>query len=65
MDAYVCYNKTMNNLNLLARELRKIKQHKNENRLGYKVIRFWHNDIDENIEGVYQKLKRHFEIDEE
>lgn len=24
--------------------------------LGYKIIRFWNNDIDQNIEGVYQKL---------
>ena len=23
---------------------------------GYKVIRFWNNDINENIDGVYQKL---------
>ncbi len=23
---------------------------------GYKVIRFWNNEIDNNIEGVYQKL---------
>ena len=25
-------------------------------KLGYKVIRFWNNDIDNNIEGVYQRL---------
>ena len=24
--------------------------------LGYKVVRFWNNDINENIDGVYQKL---------
>lgn len=24
---------------------------------GYKVIRFWNNDIDENLEGVFSKLK--------
>ena len=24
---------------------------------GYKVIRFWNNDIDDNIEGVYEILK--------
>ena len=24
--------------------------------LGYKVIRFWNNDIDKNLEGVYEKL---------
>jgi len=23
---------------------------------GYKVIRFWNNEVDENIEGVYQKI---------
>ena len=32
-------------------------------KLGYKVIRFWNNDIDKNIEGVYQELKRVFGID--
>ncbi len=26
------------------------------NSLGYKVIRFWNNDIDNNIEGVYENL---------
>lgn len=25
---------------------------------GYKVIRFWNNDIDNNIEGVYEVLQR-------
>lgn len=30
---------------------------------GYKVIRFWNNDIDSNIEGVYEKLKEVFEVD--
>ena len=29
---------------------------------GYKVIRFWNNDIDNNIDGVFQKLKEVFEI---
>ncbi len=29
---------------------------------GYKVIRFWNNDIDKNISGVYNKLKEVFEI---
>ena len=24
---------------------------------GYKIIRFWNNDIDNNIEGVYSKLQ--------
>ena len=28
---------------------------------GYKVYRFWNNDIDNNIEGVYQKLLEIFE----
>lgn len=32
------------------------------NLLGYKVIRFWNNDIDKNIEGVYSKLKEEFGI---
>ena len=27
---------------------------------GYKVVRFWNNDIDFNIEGVYQKLEEVF-----
>ena len=26
---------------------------------GYKVIRFWNNDIDNNIEGVYQEILKH------
>lgn len=26
---------------------------------GYKVIRFWNNDIDNNIEGVYEEIVRH------
>ncbi len=26
---------------------------------GYKVIRFWNYDIDNNIEGVYQKILKH------
>ena len=30
--------------------------------LGYKVIRFWNNDIDYNIEGVYQKLQDIFDV---
>ena len=29
---------------------------------GYKVLRFWNNDIDKNIDGVYEKLKEVFEI---
>ena len=24
--------------------------------VGYKVLRFWNNEIDDNIEGVYQKI---------
>ena len=31
---------------------------------GYKVIRFWNNDIDKNIKGVYEKLKEIFELEE-
>lgn len=33
-------------------------------KLGYKVFRFWNNDIDNNIEGVYEELKRLFGIKE-
>lgn len=29
---------------------------------GFKVVRFWNNDIDNNIDGVYEKLKEIFEI---
>jgi len=29
---------------------------------GYKIIRFWNNDIDNNISGVYEKLQEIFEI---
>ncbi len=31
--------------------------------LGYKVIRFWNNDINDNMEGVYLKLQEIFEIE--
>ena len=34
------------------------------NSKGYKVYRFWNNEIDENIDGVYQKLKEIFGITE-
>ena len=33
--------------------------------LGYKLIRFWNNEIDENIDGVYEKLKLEFGIIED
>ena len=29
---------------------------------GFKVIRFWNNEIDNNIDGVYKKLKEDFNI---
>lgn len=29
---------------------------------GYKLVRFWNNEIDNNIEGVYLKLKEVFNI---
>ena len=32
------------------------------NSLGFKVIRFWNNDIDKNIAGVYKILQREFEV---
>ena len=32
-------------------------------KLGYKVIRFWNNDIDKNLDGVYKILQKEFEID--
>lgn len=32
------------------------------NSLGYTVIRFWNNEIDENIEGVWDRIKEVFEI---
>ena len=32
------------------------------NSRGYKVLRFWNNEIDENIDGVYLKLKECFKI---
>ena len=31
--------------------------------MGYKVIRFWNNDIDNNIEGVFIELKKFFDVD--
>ena len=36
---------------------------KDLSKLGYKVIRFWNNDIDKNIEGVYKILQKEFGID--
>ena len=33
--------------------------------LGYKVIRFWNNDIDNNIEGVYKEMQKHFGINQD
>ena len=30
--------------------------------LGYKVIRFWNNDIDKNLDGVYKILQQEFDI---
>ena len=36
---------------------------KDLNKLGYKVIRFWNNDIDRNIEGVYRTLQKEFNLD--
>ena len=32
------------------------------NTKGYKVHRFWNNEIDQNFDGVYQKLKEIFDI---
>ena len=32
------------------------------NSKGYKVIRFWNNDIDNNMQGVFEKLKEVFNI---
>ena len=29
---------------------------------GYKVVRFWNNDIDGNLDGVYKKLEEIFRI---
>ena len=29
---------------------------------GYTVIRFWNNDIDNNIEGVYKELQKVFKV---
>lgn len=39
-----------------------LKRTKFLNSRGYKVIRFWNNDIDNNIEGVYNVLQREFEV---
>ena len=30
---------------------------------GYTILRFWNNEIDNNIEGVYQRLKEYFEVE--
>ena len=39
------------------------KRTKSLENLGYQVIRFWNCDIDNNIEGVYLKLKKAFGIE--
>ncbi len=31
---------------------------------GYKVIRFWNNDIDNNLDGVYLQLKNEFGVND-
>ena len=31
---------------------------------GYKVIRFWNNDIDNNLDGVYLQLKKEFGVND-
>ena len=33
--------------------------------LGYKVIRFWNNDIDSNIEGVYKEMQKLFGVNQD
>ena len=30
---------------------------------GFKVIRFWNNDVNENIDGICQKLQQEFEVE--
>ena len=39
------------------------KRTKDLNKLGYRVIRFWNNDIDKNIEGVYKTLQKEFNLE--
>ena len=34
------------------------------NKTGYKVIRFWNNDVDNNLEGIFLSLKKEFGISE-
>jgi len=34
------------------------------NSLGYKIVRFWNNEIDNDIEGVYSKMIYYFEIND-
>lgn len=31
---------------------------------GFQVIRFWNNDVDSNMDGVYERLKEVFKIDD-
>ena len=31
---------------------------------GYRVIRFWNNDIDSNLDGVFRVLQKEFEVDQ-
>ena len=30
---------------------------------GYQIVRFWNNDIDKNLQGVYKKLQEIFEVE--
>ena len=50
-----------NEIDIIEKDLERTKY---LNSLGYKVIRFWNNEIDRNFEGVYQKLKIEFRIED-
>lgn len=32
------------------------------NNLGYKVLRFWNNEVDNNLEGVLEKIKKELNV---
>lgn len=62
MKPLLCYNQTMDRKYIIARKLRNnikfydLERTKYLESKGYKILRFWNNDIDTNIEGVLNEI---------
>ena len=54
---YSCYNHLMQKIQNLIKDLDIVRTQYLESR-GFKVIRFWNNDIDTNIEGGLNEIIR-------